>query len=50
MTISIKDCDGNLFDFGENSNTLNKSMQNTFVFKIVVGQKKRAQLNQRNIY
>jgi len=50
MTISIKDCDGNLFDFGVNSNTLNKSMQNTFVFKIVVGQKKRAQLNQRNVY
>jgi hypothetical protein len=50
MTISIKDSDGNLFDFGVNSNTLNKSMQNTFIFKIVVGQKKRAQLDQRNVY
>jgi len=50
MSISIKDNDGNLFDFGVNSNTLNKSMQNTFIFKIIVGQKKRAQLNQRNVY
>jgi hypothetical protein len=50
MTISIRDSDGNLFDFGVNSNTLNKSMQNTFIFKIVVGEKKRTQLNQRNVY
>ena len=50
MSITIKDSDGNLFDFGVNSNTLNKNMQNTFIFKIITGEKKRAQLNQRNVY
>ena len=50
MSISIKDSDGNLFDFGVNSNTLNKNMQNTFIFKIITGEKKRTQLNQRNVY
>lgn len=50
MSISIKDSNGNLFDFGVNSNTFNKNMQNTFIFKIIIGQKKRAQLDQRNVY
>jgi len=50
MTISIKNSDGDYFDFGANSNTLNKDMQNTFIFKIIVGQKKRQELNQRNVY
>ena len=50
MTISIKNSDGDYFDFGANSNTLNKDMQNTFIFKVKVGQKMRAELNQRNVY
>jgi hypothetical protein len=50
MSISIKNSDGNLFDFGLNSDTLNKNMQNTFIFKIITGEKKRDQLHQRNVY
>lgn len=50
MTIRIYNSDGVLFDFGPNSDTLNKEMQNTFIFKIVTLEKKRKEINFRNVY
>lgn len=53
ITISIKDCLGNLFNFGSDTalpSTVDKSLQNTFVFKIVTLEKRRAELNNRNIF
>lgn len=49
MTISITDVDGIPFDFGGDS-TLTKAYQNTFVFKIVCMEKKRAVLQHRNVF
>ena len=50
MSINICDSDGNLFDFEGDSNTFTKGYQNTFIFKIVTLEKKRRQLDQRNVY
>lgn len=53
MTVSITDCDGVLFDFGESlvsPATPGKSYQNTFVFKVTVLEKKRMSLSHRNVY
>jgi hypothetical protein len=53
FTISIKDCTGNLFDFGSDTaspDAVDKSLQNTFVFKIVTLEKKRAELNNRSVF
>lgn len=53
ITISIKDCLGNLFNFGSDTalpSTVDKSLQNTFVFKIVTLEKRRSELNNRNIF
>jgi hypothetical protein len=54
MTIKITDYDGVLFDFldGSTDNVNNpvKAYQNTFVFKIVCLEKKRAQLSHRNVF
>jgi len=51
FTVSITDCNGTLFDFGaDNPSAPLKSLQNTFVFKIVCMDKKRTQLNHRNVY
>lgn len=50
MTISITDCDGNLFDFGADGPSIVKGVQTTFVFKLTVLEKKRATLSHRNVY
>lgn len=49
MTIKVTDCEGNLFDFGGTS-SLNKSFQNTFVFRIVCLEKQRSSLSHRNVF
>jgi len=50
LTISIRDCQGNLFDFGDDSGGPNKALQNMFVFKIVTLEKNQEILRQRNVY
>lgn len=51
MTVTVNDCDGTPFDFGNDSpNPPNKAFQNTFVFKIISLEKKRNTLKQRNLY
>lgn len=53
LTVSIKDCLGNLFNFGSDTvlpNAVDKSLQNTFVFKITTLEKRRSELNQRNVF
>lgn len=52
LTINIKDVDGNLFDFGDDTagSPPNKSLQNIFVFKITTREKSQAVLNQRSVY
>jgi hypothetical protein len=53
LTVSIRDCLGNLFNFGSDTTlptTVDKSLQNTFVFKIVTLEKRRSELNQRNVF
>jgi hypothetical protein len=53
MTVSIRDCLGELFDFGNDASLPNaptKSLQNTFIFKITTLEKRRAQLSHRNVY
>jgi hypothetical protein len=53
MTISIRDCTGNLFDFGSDTNYPNpvtKTLQNTFIFKIITLEKRRAELKNRGVF
>ena len=50
MTITISDSDGVPFDFGNDSDPPAKEYQNTFVFKIETLEKKRSQLNYRNVF
>jgi hypothetical protein len=51
LTINVLDVDGNRFDFGcDPSDPLNKSTQNTFVFRVVCLEKKRTALSQRNVF
>jgi hypothetical protein len=50
LTISITDCDGNLFNFGDDSGGPNKSLQNTFIFRVVVLEKNRNILQHRNVF
>jgi hypothetical protein len=53
LTVSIRDCLGNLFNFGTDTvppNAVDKSLQNTFVFKITTLEKRRSELNQRNVF
>jgi hypothetical protein len=50
MTVSITDANGGLFDFGSDSPAFQKSLQNTFVFKIVTVEKKYSMLNHRNVF
>ena len=53
ITVSIKDCLGNMFDFGTDTlppNQFDKGLQNTFVFKITTLEKRRSELNQRNVF
>ena len=52
LTINIKDNQGNLFDFGDDTagSPPNKSLQNMFIFKVVVREKSHDALNYRNVY
>lgn len=51
MTIRITDWEGMPFDFGNDTpDPPNKSLQNLFVFRIVCLEKKRDQLNHRNVF
>jgi hypothetical protein len=53
MTISIKDCLGNRFDFGSDTSlptVVDKTLQNTFIFKIVTLEKRRSELNNRGVF
>jgi hypothetical protein len=53
LTISIKDDSGNLFDFGIDTvppNAIDKSLQNTFIFKLITLEKRRADLRHRNVF
>lgn len=50
LTISVTKHDGTLFNFGADSSPPNKSLQHTFVFRIITLEKKRAPLLHRNIY
>lgn len=53
MTVSIRDCLGNLFDFGSDAalpTAPTKSLQNTFIFKVTTLEKRRMQLSHRNVY
>lgn len=51
MTVTLTDANGTPFNFGNDTpNPPNKQFQNTFVFKIVCLEKKRAPLNFRNVY
>jgi hypothetical protein len=51
MTVTILGSDGIPFDFGTDTpSPPNKMYQNTFIFKIVTLEKKRRQLNHRNVY
>lgn len=50
MTITISDSDGVPFNFGTDSNPPEKQYQNTFIFRIQTLEKKRSQLNYRNVF
>jgi len=53
MTVSIRDCLGDLFNFGSDAslpNAPSKSLQNTFIFKVTTLEKRRDQLSHRNVY
>ena len=50
MTITLRDCIGNIFDFGTDSNPPQKALQNTFIFKITTLEKKRNQMDHRNVF
>ena len=53
LTISIKDCFGELFNIGSDSTpptNPDKSIQNTLVFKVVTLEKERSELNNRNVF
>ena len=53
MTIKILDSLGDVFDFGTDTippNAIDKTLQNTFIFKIVTLEKRRKELNHRNVF
>ena len=50
MSISIRDYQGNLFNFGDDSGGPNKALQNMFIFKIFTLGKNQEILRQRNVY
>lgn len=51
MTVTITDWAGTPFDFGTDApDPPNKTYQNLFVFRVVCLEKKRAQLNHRNVF
>lgn len=53
MTIKILDSLGDVFNFGTDTippNTIDKTLQNTFIFKIVTLEKRRKELSHRNVF
>ena len=50
FTISIKDLNGNLFDFGTDTPTPTKALQNSFVFKIKRMEKDMKDINVRSVF
>ncbi len=50
LTLSITDCNGDLFNFGDDSGGPLKELQNMFVLKIVTLEKSRDSLNMRNVF
>lgn len=53
LTVSIKDYLGETFNFGNDTSpptTINKALQNTFIFKVVTLEKRRSDLHHRNIF
>ena len=53
MTIKILDSLGDVFNFGTDTippNAIDKTLQNTFIFKIVTLEKRRKELNHRNVF
>ncbi len=50
MSITVCDYAGNPFNFGTDNQVPLKALQNTFVFKIVCLEKRRQQLNHRNVF
>ena len=51
MTVSVTDAYGTPFDFGSDSPSPPiKSLQNTFVFKVIILEKKRNVLEHRNVF
>jgi len=52
LTVTLTDCDGVPFDFGAepDPNVPAKSLQNTFIFRIVTYKKNHNILKQRNVY
>lgn len=53
MTVKILDSLGEVFNFGTDTvypNTIDKTLQNTFIFKIITLEKRRKELNHRNIF
>jgi len=53
MTIKILDSLGDVFDFGTDTippNAIDETLQNTFIFKIVTLEKRRKELNHRNVF
>lgn len=52
LTINIRNLDGNLFSFGDDTagSPPNKSLQNVFIFKIVTKEKSHSTLNYRTVH
>jgi hypothetical protein len=50
LTINVTDCNGNLFNFGDDSGGPHKALQNTFIFRVVVLEKNTSALKQRNVF
>jgi hypothetical protein len=53
MTIKILDSLGDVFNFGTDTvppNVFDKTLQNTFIFKIITLEKRRKELNHRNVF
>ena len=50
LTISITDSNGNLFNFGDDSEGPNKALQNMFILKATILEKSRDIIGHRNVY
>jgi hypothetical protein len=53
LTVSIKDCLGQKINFGTDTLLpipMDKSLQNTFIFKVVTLEKRRSDLHHRNVF